>query len=126
MTFYSPGETAQKSGFSLDTLRYYDRIGLLGDIQRNASGRRRFTEHDLGWLGMLRCLRETGMPIAEMQRFAALARTDETIPDRIALLETHNEQVEAQLAKLREQQQHIQAKIRYYRDTLTRTTVNGS
>ena len=69
MKYYSPGETAERSGFSLDTLRYYDRIGLLGELSRTAGGRRRFTDHELGWLGMLRCLRDTGMPIAEMQRF---------------------------------------------------------
>ena len=115
MTYYSPGETADKSGFTLDTLRYYDKIGLLGDIDRTAGGRRRFTDDDLSWLGMLRCLRDTGMPIADMQRYAALARTDDTIPARIALLEAHNQQIETRLDELRAQQRHILEKIQYYR-----------
>lgn len=74
VSFYSPGQTAEKTGFSIDTLRYYERIGLLGEIDRTAAGRRRFSEDDIGWLGMLRCLRETGMPIADMLRFSELAQ----------------------------------------------------
>ncbi|MGH3390889.1 MAG: MerR family transcriptional regulator [Actinomadura sp.] len=117
MSFYSPGQTAAKSGFSLDTLRYYEKIGLLGEIDRTTAGRRRFTDDDLAWLGMLRCLRETGMPIAEMLRFSELARSGSgRLSERIALLEAHDQRVEEQIATLRAQQRHIQEKIRYYRD----------
>jgi DNA-binding transcriptional MerR regulator len=117
VSFYSPGQTAEKTGFSLDTLRYYEKIGLLVEIDRTAAGQRRFTDDDLAWLGMLRCLRETGMPIAEMLRFSELSRGGEaTIPERIALLASHDDRVEEQIAKLRTQQQKIQNKIRYYRD----------
>jgi DNA-binding transcriptional MerR regulator len=121
VSFYSPGQTADKSGFSLDTLRYYEKIGLLGDIGRTSAGWRRFSDDDLAWLGVLRCLRETGMPIAEMLRYAELARDgdgDETFPERITLLEAHDQRVEEQIAGLRAQQRHIQEKIRYYRDAL--------
>ncbi|MEU5881496.1 MerR family transcriptional regulator [Spirillospora sp. NPDC047279] len=117
MSLYSPGETAQKSGFSIDTLRYYEKIGLLSDIARNSSGRRVFSDDDLAWLGMLRCLRDTGMPIAEMLRYSELARGgDETIVERLALLRAHDQRVEAQIGLLRSQQAHIQWKIGYYGD----------
>ena len=66
----SPSQAAEQSGFSLDTLRYYERIGLLDDIDRAPSGHRRFGDDDMEWLGVLRCLRETGMPIAQMRRYA--------------------------------------------------------
>lgn len=116
---YTPGQVADETGFSLDTLRYYERIGLLERIRRNAAGQRRFTDEDLGWLGMIRCLRDTGMPIAEMLRFAELTRAgDHTIPDRIALLEAHDRNVEAQIVNLREKQGAIQRKIGYYRDVV--------
>jgi DNA-binding transcriptional MerR regulator len=118
-TTYTPGQVADETGFSLDTLRYYERIGLLERIGRNSAGQRRFTEDDLGWLNMLRCLRDTGMPIAEMLRFAELTRAgDHTVPDRIALLESHDRNVEAQIANLREKQGAIQRKIAYYREWL--------
>ena len=116
MSVYTPGQVAEETGFSLDTLRYYERIGLLEPIGRNAAGQRRFTQEDIGWLGMVRCLRDTGMPIAEMLRFAELTRQGEhTIRDRVALLEAHDRRVEAQVANLREKQTAIRNKIGYYR-----------
>ncbi|MEU8796809.1 MerR family transcriptional regulator [Spirillospora sp. NPDC048819] len=115
MSAYSPAETAEKSGFSIDTLRYYEKIGLLPGIARNASGRRVFCDDDLQWLGMLRCLRETGMPIAEMLRYTELARGgDETVQERLELLQDHDRRVDEQITRLREQQEHIQWKIRLY------------
>ncbi|HEY8478806.1 MAG TPA: MerR family transcriptional regulator [Spirillospora sp.] len=115
MGSYSPGETAEKSGFSIDTLRYYERIGLLSGIARDTAGRRVFSDADLQWLDMLRCLRETGMPIAEMLRFAELARGgDETMRERLELLREHDRRVEEKLATLRAQQARLRWKIRHY------------
>ncbi|GGL21068.1 MerR family transcriptional regulator [Sphaerisporangium melleum] len=119
MSVYTPGQVAEETGFSIDTLRYYERIGLLERVERNSAGQRRFSEEDVGWLGMVRCLRDTGMPIAEMLRFAALVRDgEETIGDRITLLEAHDQEVEEQIALLRERQTAIRRKIQYYRDVL--------
>ncbi|MFA1539220.1 MerR family transcriptional regulator [Actinomadura monticuli] len=117
MSSYSPAETAEKSGFSIDTLRYYEKIGLLSDIARNASGRRVFSDDDLAWLHMLRCLRGTGMPIAEMLRYSELARGGgETFQERLELLQDHDRRVEEQIAALRVQQEQIRMKIAYYQD----------
>ena len=83
----APSQAAEQSGFSLDTLRYYERIGLLDEIGRAPSGHRRFREEDLEWLGVLRCLRDTGMPSAQMRRYAELARSGQpTLADRLSLL----------------------------------------
>jgi DNA-binding transcriptional MerR regulator len=113
----TPGEAVTRSGFSLDTLRYYEKIGLLEGVGRAPSGHRRFTEADLQWLGVLRCLRDTGMPIADMLRYAELARADDaaSVAARIELLEAHDAAVERQMVLLREQQDHLREKIRYYR-----------
>ena len=119
MIRYSPSEAAQKSGFSLDTLRYYEKIGLLSDIDRTSGGKRIFSDDDLGWLGLLRCLRDTGMPIAQMCRFAELVRSgDITITERVELLEEHARGVETQLELLLRQQQHLHDKIAYYQREL--------
>ena len=99
--FLSPGQVVERSGFSLDTLRYYERIGLLDRIERGPGGRRRYADEDLEWLGVLRCLRDTGMPIAQMRRYAELAREgDGTIAERMALLVEHDEQVERTVAEI--------------------------
>jgi DNA-binding transcriptional MerR regulator len=114
---YSPGQVADKTGFSLDTLRYYERIGLLDGIARTPGGRRTFTDDDLDWLGVLRCLRDTGLSIAGMRRYAQLCRDgDETLAERIVLLEEHDRAVDAQVRGLRAQQRHIREKIAWYRD----------
>jgi len=115
MERYSPGQVAEQTGFSLDTLRYYERIGLLDDIARNSGGQRVFTEADVAWLRILRCLRDTGMPIQRMVRYAELARGgDETIRERLEVLEEHDRDIDEKIARLRAEQEHIRAKIAYY------------
>jgi DNA-binding transcriptional MerR regulator len=118
MPTYTPGQVVEKTGFSLDTLRYYERIGLLDGVDRTSGGRRQYHEDDIGWLSILRCLRETGMPIARMREFAELCRDDQTIADRIALLEEHDREVEERIATLEAQREHIRGKIAYYRSVL--------
>lgn len=122
---HTPAEAARRSGFSIDTLRYYERIGLLTGVERDAGGRRRYSDGDLGWLEILRCLRDTGMPIATMRRYAGLAlatgaEADQTIPERLDILEEHAAEVAATIALLTRQQEHLAEKIAYYR------TVSGA
>jgi DNA-binding transcriptional MerR regulator len=114
---YSPGEVAEKTGFSIDTLRYYERIGLLAHIGRTAGGRRAFTDDDVDWLGTLRCLRDTGMPIARMQRYAELTRIERTEDERLRILEEHDEEVGRRIAELEAQREYIRNKIAWYRET---------
>jgi DNA-binding transcriptional MerR regulator len=123
MTRYTPSEAVRQSGFSLDTLRYYEKIGLLTEIDRTSGGKRVFSDDDLEWLGLLRCLRDTGMPIAQMCRFAELVRAgDSTVAERAALLEEHARGVETQLELLLRQQRHLHDKIAYYRRGSAPTT----
>jgi DNA-binding transcriptional MerR regulator len=116
---FSPSEAAEQSGFSLETLRYYERIGLLDGIDRAPSGHRRFCDEDLEWLGVLRCLRDTGMPIARMRRYADLARCgDTTLVERMDLLTEHEVNVQAKIDLLQAQQEHLREKIDWYRGQL--------
>jgi DNA-binding transcriptional MerR regulator len=116
MRNYSPGQVVEKTGFSLDTLRYYERIGLLDSVARGSSGHRVFSDDDVAWLAILRCLRDTGMPIAGMLRYAQLARAgDGTIAQRVALLEEHDRKVGDRIAALRAEREHIREKIDWYR-----------
>jgi DNA-binding transcriptional MerR regulator len=115
MEQFTPGQVVEKTGFSLDTLRYYERIGLLDDIARNSGGQRVFTEDDVAWLRILRCLRDTGMPIQRMVRYAELARGgEETVAERLELLREHDREIDEKIAHLRVEQDHIRAKIGYY------------
>jgi DNA-binding transcriptional MerR regulator len=115
---YSPGEVADRVGFSIDTLRYYERIGLLEGIARTSGGQRAFSDDDISLLNLLRCLRDTGMPIARMQRFAELVRAGEdTAEQRAALLEEHDREIDAKVDQLRTEQRRIRDKITWYRST---------
>jgi DNA-binding transcriptional MerR regulator len=117
---YSPGEVAERSGFSLDTLRYYERIGLLNRIERTASGHRRFDQGDLEWLGVLRCLRDTGMPLAEIGHYAERVRAGHhTLAERLHLLLAHEARVEQSITDLRARQEHLREKIAWYRAQLS-------
>jgi DNA-binding transcriptional MerR regulator len=109
-------EAAAATGLSPHTLRYYERDGLLLDaVERAASGHRRYTERDLGWLHLLTRLRATGMPIREIREYADLVRQgDGTEPQRLALLQDHRDAVRAQLAEAAEHLAAIEMKIDVY------------
>ena len=68
----APGDAAHRTGLSLDTLRYYEREGIIGPIRRDTGGRRRYTEDDLAWIGIVTCLRDAGLGIDDLRRFTAL------------------------------------------------------
>ena len=61
MTSYAPAEASERTGLSLDTLRYYERLGLFGPVGRTAGGRRIYTERDVAWAPLLVCLRRAGL-----------------------------------------------------------------
>ena len=116
MTTWSIGEAAAKCGLSQHTLRWYERIGLLANIERGGDGRRRFSEGDLEWLSLITKLRATGMPVRDMQRYAELVRSGAGEAERIELLKRHREEVRRALASQRECLKLLDAKIGYYAD----------
>lgn len=110
------GDAARQVGVSVDTLRYYERENLLR-AHRTASGHRRYSQRDLEWLGVLTCLRESGMPIRRMREFATLVGDDDdsTIGARIDLLTEHRTDVIARIQELQANLAHVEGKIEYYR-----------
>jgi DNA-binding transcriptional MerR regulator len=72
------GDVARHSGLSIDTLRYYDRAGLLGAVNRDGGGRRVFDRDTLGLLDVVLRLRRTGMPVEEVRHFVDLVRSGDT------------------------------------------------
>lgn len=106
---------AAETGLSADTLRYYERIGLLPGIARSESGHRRFSEGDIGWIRFLQCLRSTGMPIESIHRYAELMRAgDHTSAERLELLKRHRLQIRADIAELTKALGAIETKIAGY------------
>ena len=118
MTTWSIGEAAEKCGLSQHTLRWYERIGLLGAIERGSDGRRRFSDGDLDWLSLLTKLRATGMPVRDMRRYAELVRSGAGQAERVELLKRHRDEVRRALASQRECLKLLDAKIGHYEECL--------
>ncbi len=111
-TTFSIQQVAELTGLSIDTLRYYERIGLLEPVSRASSGHRRYRQKDLEWIGLLINLRETGMPLVEMRHFAELRRQgDATASERLRLLEQHQQALEQRMQKLEQHMSALQQKI---------------
>jgi DNA-binding transcriptional MerR regulator len=110
---------AERTGVSRHTLRYYERIGLLPPVGRSASGHRRYSDDDLGWVVFLTLLRDTGMSIRDMQRFVGLTRDgDHTIPERVQLLVQHRAELSATLERLTAHLDALNHKIGIYEEIL--------
>ena len=105
-------QVSQQTGLSIDTLRYYERIGLLEPVGRAQNGHRRYTQHDIAWIDLLIRLRNTGMPRAQMVRFAQLRRQGSaTATERRIMLEQHQYSLEQHMQELEQHMAALQQKI---------------
>lgn len=94
-------EAAETSGLSADTIRYYEKIGLVPPLARDSSGQRRFSKENVDWMTVLFWLRKTGMPMKVMSRYAFLVHAgDHTIPERKVILQNHGKVLATRRADL--------------------------
>lgn len=115
------GEMSARTGVSAHTLRYYERVGLLQVVARDSGGRRRYSEADVAWVWFLLRLRQTDMPIAQMQHYAQLRRQGEgTMRQRLELLRAHGQELAARIEQLQEHQRALAAKIAFYEAEIRR------
>jgi MerR family transcriptional regulator, aldehyde-responsive regulator len=113
----TPAQMAERTGVSIDTLRYYERELLLVNVARAGSGHRRYSEDDVLWIEVLRCLRETGMTIDQLRAYCELGKQgDHTIAERTRLLVDHKAKVEDQIAHLHRAIDLIDHKLDIYRN----------
>ncbi|MCR1784548.1 MerR family transcriptional regulator [Nocardioides carbamazepini] len=113
-------DAAATLGLTADTLRYYEKDGLLlRAVPRDPSGHRRYETADLRWIELVTRLRSTGMPIRDVRRYAELVRAGEgNEHERLALLQAHREEVLRQLAEVTAHLGAIEYKIGSYEDRL--------
>lgn len=98
-------QVCQRYGLTQDTLRYYEKIGVIPPVHRSASGIRDYDEHDLGWVENAVCLRSAGVPVESIAEYVKLYQAgDETFAARRDLL-SHV------LADLTEQRSQLDAAI---------------
>ena len=121
---YSISQIAEKMGLSVHTLRFYDKEGLLPDVQR-VNGRRVFTDSDLAWLQILNCLKSTGMPLKEIRQYMELCQLgDSSLVQRQEMILNQKKNVEEQIRFLQEHLKVIERKIEYYEKAISAGTEN--
>lgn len=110
-------EVATRSGLTVDTLRFYEKIGLIAPPPRNHAGRRIYGEDVLGWIGFLEQLNATGMKQAERIRYAALRQQgDATLSERREMLEAHRSVVAQKFDLMKDTLALMDQKVAIYRD----------
>lgn len=113
-TTFTPAETAEATGLTIDTLRYYEREGLVGPISRASSGHRAYSDGDVAWIGLLTCLRDAGLGIDHLREFTRLLRDMATVENRVAFLKQRRDDLLAQTEAIRAAVGVLDEKIEYY------------
>ena len=120
---YSIGEFSRLTNLGIHTLRYYEHENLIMP-KRNSSNRRCYSDKDLAWIEFIKRLKDTGMPIKEIQRYAELrAEGDLTLNERMEMLTVHRESLNKQIKALQEHMAKLDDKIDFYRQEIERTSL---
>lgn len=122
---YSIGEFSNLTGISIYTLRYYEKENLIVP-QREKNGRRYYSEQDITWIEFIKRLKDTKMPIKEIQKYAQL-RTDgdSTMNERMELLIEHKTVLEEEITKYTENLNKLKDKIDYYKTEIDKLNIKN-
>ncbi len=102
-----------------DTLRYYERIGLLPSVNRSKGGIRNYTEEDCRWVEFAKCMREAGLPVEILIDYVSLfQRGDETIPARKEILLEQRELLSGKIEEMKKTLDKLDYKISRYEERL--------
>lgn len=116
---YSIHEVCERTGLSAHTLRYYEKEKLLPNVGRSPGGFRQYSEEDVETLGMICCLKNTGMSLQDISRFMTLTREgDQTLRERCELLKKHRDTVIKRMEKMQRYLDKVTWKVNYYTERL--------
>lgn len=106
------GAFSERTGVSADTLRYYEKIGLIPMPARDSGGNRVFSDDHLRWMEFLEVLKSTGMGVKAMSRYVMLrSQGTASIPERLSILKKHYERVSIERQRLADAEQLLADKI---------------
>lgn len=112
-------EVSEKYGLSADTLRYYERVGLLPSVTRTESGIREFSEVDIKRVEFIKCMRSAGLPVEVLTEYIALVQQgDSTIVARKAILSEQRELLQARMREMQKTLDLLNYKIDVYESKL--------
>lgn len=108
-------EVSKEYNISQDTLRYYERVGMIPSVTRTSGGIRDYQEEDLRWVQLAICMRSAGLPVEVMIEYVKLySEGDETIPARLQLLSEQREVLLEQRRQIDETINRLNYKIERY------------
>ena len=108
-------EVSEQYGISSDTLRYYERIGLIRPVNRNASGIRDYNEIDLRRVEFIKCMRSAGLPIEVLIEYVGLVQQgDQTIEARKEILKEQRELLAGRMKEMQKTLELLDHKIELY------------
>ena len=114
-------EVSKKFNLSQDTLRYYERIGLIPGVNRNKSGIRDYTEDDCRWVEFNKCMRKAGLPIEVLIEYVALFQQgDKTIKARKELLIEQRKQLIEKMEDMKKTIDRLDYKIDRYEQAVVK------
>ncbi|MDO4269051.1 MAG: MerR family transcriptional regulator [Eubacteriales bacterium] len=117
-------EVSELYNITPDTLRYYERVGMIPPVTRNAGGKRDYTEDDLGWVNLALCMRSAGLPVEVMAEYVRLFRQgDSTISERRQLLIRQRETLLEQKKQIDATLERLNGKIAVYEEAEKRGTM---
>jgi DNA-binding transcriptional MerR regulator len=112
-------EVSKKYGLTADTLRYYERVGLLPNVARTSSGIRNYTEEDCRWVEYIKCMRSAGVTVEILAEYVALFHQGaETIPARKALLLEQRAQIVARIEEMNKVLERLDWKLDGYEERM--------
>ncbi|MDF2906898.1 MAG: transcriptional regulator, MerR family [Herbinix sp.] len=112
-------EVSKKYDLSADTLRYYERIGLLPTVNKNSSGNRDYTEEDCRWVQFIKCMRSAGLSIEILIEYVSLFQQgNSTIGARKELLIEQRKQIFEKMEELQNTLSYLDKKIDGYEDRM--------
>jgi MerR family transcriptional regulator, aldehyde-responsive regulator len=112
-------EVSQRYCISSDTLRYYERIGLIPTVNRNGSGIRDYSEIDVRRVEFIKCMRSAGLPIEVLIEYVGLVQQgDQTIETRKEILKEQREQLVSRMKEMQKTLDILDHKIDVYQNVV--------
>ena len=116
---YTIQDVSKKTGLTAHTLRYYEKEGLITGVERSQGGIRQYTDEDLEALGLICCLKNTGMSLQEIARFVQLTQAGEhTLRERVNMLTEHRENVIARMTEMQKHLEKVTWKLNFFSEKL--------
>ena len=113
-------EVSKKYGLTQDTIRYYEKIGLIPPVPRNSSGIRNFDERSCGWIEFIKCMRNAGLSIEVLTKYVELFNKGKsTLKERKELLIGQREKLIEKQEDIKNTLERLDYKIELYDDIIS-------